>query len=353
MVSKTTRGKSKPEGAMNLSAEKSPNKLEKTLHQIIENEIQLSVMIWGPPGVGKSSIVAASAKYFEIKLVDLRLSQLAPTDLRGLPVAKDGKSIWYPPEFFPNDGRGILFLDEINMAPPAMQGIAQQLILDRKVGGYTVPPGWFVWAAGNRKEDMASVFEMPAPLANRFIHLNLDADIDSFKEYALGRNLDERLIAFLAFRPELLHNHATGHSAWPSPRSWEMASQLLTADIPLQHAVGDAAAAEFEAFIKIYQSLPELEPILKGKTDLEFPKEPSARYAVTVGLTIRSTTPKRAEYAIEWMGRNAPMEWFQLFAGDLITRLRKSGKGGELVKSVASNKRLKPILTNFREVLIG
>jgi MoxR-like ATPase len=75
----------------------------------------------------------------------------------------------------------MLFLDEINMAPPAMQGIAQQLILDRQVGSYRVPEGWFIWAAGNRKSDRAAVFEMPSALANRFIHLDLAPTLTASK----------------------------------------------------------------------------------------------------------------------------------------------------------------------------
>ena len=85
----------------------------------------------------------------ELKLpvIDLRLSQLAPTDLRGLPVAREGHSEWYPPKFLPRMGERILFLDEFNMAVPVMQGIAQQLILERKVGNYILPEGWLIWAA--------------------------------------------------------------------------------------------------------------------------------------------------------------------------------------------------------------
>ena len=101
-------------------------------------------MIWGPPGIGKSSIVAQTAAAHRLRFSDVRLSQLAPTDLRGLPVAVKGISRWYPPEFFPRQGRGVLFLDEINLAPPTMQGMAQQLILDRRVGSYMVPDGWFI-----------------------------------------------------------------------------------------------------------------------------------------------------------------------------------------------------------------
>jgi hypothetical protein len=144
-----------------------PTALNTYLNNLVKNSLQISTMIWGAPGIGKSSIVAQVAKEHKIDFVDVRLSQLAPTDLRGLPVAEDGISKWYPPEFLPHSGRGILFLDELNMAPPAMQGMAQQLILDRRVGSYVVPEGWYVWAAGNRKEDRAAVLicRLPSPIA--------------------------------------------------------------------------------------------------------------------------------------------------------------------------------------------
>ena len=137
-------------------------RLSTYLEKIVDHKIHSSLMIWGAPGIGKSSVVEAVAKAKDIQLIDLRISQLAPTDLRGIPVPDTANNIacWYPPEFLPTSGKGILFLDEINMAPPAVQGIAQQLILDRKVGSYKVPDGWFIWSAGNRKEDFAAVFDL-------------------------------------------------------------------------------------------------------------------------------------------------------------------------------------------------
>src|SRR5690349_18105341 len=133
-----------------------PQGLTEYLDRLVRESIYFSTMLWGPPGIGKSSIVAQTAAAHGIGLIDVRLSQLAPTDLRGLPVAESGVARWYPPEFLPQDGAGILFLDELNLAPPVMQGMAQQLILDRRVGSYRVPEGWFIWAAGNRKEDRAA-----------------------------------------------------------------------------------------------------------------------------------------------------------------------------------------------------
>src|SRR5690349_18667369 len=103
-----------------------PAALSQFLTKLVKHRLMFSTMIWGPPGIGKSSIVAQIAQGHDLEIVDLRLSQLAPTDLRGLPVADNGVSRWYPPEFLPSEGKGILFLDELNLAPPAMQGMAQQ-----------------------------------------------------------------------------------------------------------------------------------------------------------------------------------------------------------------------------------
>ena len=188
----------------------SPSALCAALSSLVTNAIHYSVMIWGKPGVGKSSIVAQIAKSHDLEFIDVRLSQLMPSDLRGVPVPSENQTHWYPPSFLPTSGKGILFLDEINMAPPAMQGVAQQLILDRKIGDYSVPDGWHVWSAGNRIEDKAAVFQMPAPLANRFLHLSVDVSLDDFKQYAYQNQLNQAIIGFLAFRPELLHKRING-----------------------------------------------------------------------------------------------------------------------------------------------
>ncbi|MBL8093835.1 MAG: MoxR family ATPase [Anaerolineales bacterium] len=301
-----------------------PAELAAFLEGLIAQNLKLSCMIWGPPGIGKSSIVAQTAAAHNLPVIDLRLSQLAPTDLRGLPVARNGVSRWYPPEFLPRRGKGVLFLDEINLAPPVMQGMAQQLILDRKVGSYTVPAGWFIFAAGNRKEDRASVFDMPAPLANRFLHLDVAADLESFKAYALTRAFPEAIIAFLAFRPALLHRLDAQQPAWPSPRSWEMAARLYAAGLDIAPAVGAAAAHEFDAFLSQLGDLPDLERILSGAGDtLAFPAEPSIGYATVTGLTLRAQTAARAHQALRWLAAKAEPEWAQLFATDSFTLLRR------------------------------
>jgi MoxR-like ATPase len=329
-----------------------PNTLKTYLNQILNQNLMFSTMIWGPPGIGKSSIVSQLAQTNDLEFIDVRLSQLAPTDLRGLPVADNGISKWYPPEFLPRSGKGILFLDEINMAPPTMQGMAQQLILDRQVGSYQVPDGWFIWAAGNRKEDRASVFDMPAPLANRFLHLQVEPDFESFKAYALESNVHEQIIAFLSFRSTLLHKIDPQQPAWPSPRSWVMASGLHRVGLDITPAVGEGAAAEFVAYTKLYDSLPDLLAILAGNGgNIGFPAEPSARYATAIGLTIRAQDAQQSYNAFTWLSRVATPEWVQLFAVDLFQVMRSKGQMGVLAQLVQKDASLQKFLKDFQQLI--
>lgn len=315
-----------PEGNRTLFVK--PSELVTFLDDLIRNDLKMSAMIWGPPGIGKSSIVAQTAAKHGIDFIDVRLSQLAPTDLRGLPVADTEARLsrWYPPEFLPQSGRGILFLDEVNLAPPTMQGMAQQLILDRRVGSYSVPEGWFIWAAGNRKEDRAATFDMPAPLANRFIHCDIEADLESFKAYALRTGMHEQIVAFVMFRPEMLHKISPQQPSWPSPRSWDMANALLKAGMDVTAAVGAGAAVEFGAFRQLYEQVPDLEAIMAGNgAGQVFPEEPSVRYATVVGMTARSKDATHAFNAFKWLTQNAGAEWVQLCAVDLFRQMGLKG----------------------------
>lgn len=331
-----------------------PVELSPFLSRLLESDLRLSLMLWGPPGIGKSSIVASVARQHGLDLVDLRLSQLAPTDLRGLPVAEGGISRWYPPEFLPRTGKGVLFLDEINMAPPAMQGIAQQLILDRKVGSYCVPDGWSIWAAGNRKTDRAAVFEMPSALANRFIHLDLQPDLDSFKVWGLSTGMSEEVLAFLSFRPALLHQIDAQRPAWPSPRSWVMANALRTAGLSVEPAIGPGAAGEFEAFCSVYENLPDIQAILDGEiTEATFPHEASVRYATVLGLMIRADTAQQGLNGMAWLVKVASAEWVQLYAMDLFRRLRDKGQFGELLTLFSTNDEVREFTRGMRELILS
>ncbi len=326
-------------------------KLSDYLGKVVDHNIHSSLMIWGAPGIGKSSVVEAVAKEKDIELIDLRISQLAPTDLRGIPVPKDDKAYWYPPEFLPTSGKGILFLDEINMAPPAVQGIAQQLILDRKVGSYSVPDGWFIWSAGNRKEDFAAVFDMPAPLANRFIHLEVNTGLEEFKDYALKNKIDDRIISFLNFRPNYLHKINKNSPSWPSPRSWDIADSLLKADLDIDPAIGEACASEFRSFCKVYLNLPDIPSILAGKKKPEFPKDLSARYALTCALAVRAKDVKEVENAFLYLDAKGSMEWLSQCTYEVVTKWKDSKMSAQLVNMITKNKKLLDVADKLQKLL--
>lgn len=254
----------------------------------------IPAFLWGAPGIGKSDMVASVAASMGLPLIDLRATLLDPVDLRGLPMVADGAAAWARPDFLPyapRDGEsGILFLDELNAAPASTQAACFQLVLNRRVGEYQLPAGWRIVAAGNRASDRAAAQRMPSALANRFAHLDCEADLDAWCAWADRADVAPLVVAFLRFRPELLHKMPDGEArAFPTPRAWAQVGKVADApdDLRLslvQGLVGDAAAVEFEGFARIYKSLPSIASILNNPTGAPVPSDPAGRYAVTSGL---------------------------------------------------------------------
>jgi hypothetical protein len=323
----------------------------KTLQAIIAGAIKTSVMMWGAPGIGKSSIVQQVAEQNGMEVIDVRLSQLAPTDIRGLPFVQEGIAHFAPPSFLPQSGKGILFLDEVNLAPPAIQNVAMQLVLDRRVGDYTVPDGWFIVAAGNRVEDRAAVNQMPAPLANRFLHFTVEHDLNSWKTYAIKHGIREEIISYLNFRPDSLHKFSKDAIAWPSPRSWGYASDLLKIGLSVDPAVGEGAAAEFKSFIKIYSKLPAVEKVLNGDMSVKMPNEPSMVYAVTGALVARSETVDNYFNAAKWLVGATTEDYLGVFFYDAITALSVKGMFENFAVKVNKDKDLQSFMARYAKLL--
>jgi hypothetical protein len=268
------------------------------------------VMLWGPPGIGKSQLVRAVAERHGVRLIDVRLSQMEPADLRGIPFRHEGQVIWSVPALLPDRERhgvrGILFLDEITAAPPAVTAAAYQLILDRRLGEYEVPDGWAIFAAGNRYGDRGVTYVMPAPLANRFTHYEIEAHLDDWVAWAHAAGIDPRVIAFLRFRPDLLFEFDAARNpvAFPSPRSWEYAHRALAkfGDAPqlllpaLQACVGQAAGIEIKAFIDHMDELPNLDAIVAGG-DAHVPAAIDLQYGVAAALVRRAMLARETPQA--------------------------------------------------------
>jgi len=256
------------------------------------------VFLWGPPGIGKSDIVKQIGEDAGREVIDVRLALWEPTDIKGIPYynSDQGKMVWAPPAELPTnaDSTAIIFLDELNSAPPAVQAAAYQLILNRRVGTYELPKGVDVVAAGNREGDRGVTYRMPAPLANRFIHLEAKVDFDDFQEWAVMNNVHPEVVGYVGFAKQDLYDFdpKSPSKAFATPRSWVFVSDLLKdddCDIDTLHnliagAVGDGLAVKFMAHRKIAGRLPKAEDILKGKVkDLQI-KEVSAMYSLTVSL---------------------------------------------------------------------
>jgi MoxR-like ATPase len=247
------------------------------------------VFLWGPPGVGKSSIVRQAARARGMPLLDVRASLLDPTDLRGIPAVVDGRAQWCPPSFLPGpqDEPGVLFFDELNAAPPLVQASLYQLTLDRRVGEYQLPDGWHMVAAGNRAEDRSVTFRMPAALANRFIHLDFEVDFDDWRVWAAGARLHPLVIGFVSTRRNLLLDMRNTDRGFPTPRSWEMVSDALAAlgrpsdaaDV-LLGIVGEGAATEFLAYAQHALSEEAIEAILAKPDSAELPNKLGDLYAL-------------------------------------------------------------------------
>ena len=250
------------------------------------------VFIWGGPGIGKSAVVRQVAAELNIPLQDVRALLLDPVDLRGLPfLGSDGRSKWATPEFLPQAGSGILFLDELNAAPAMVQASCYQLVLDRKLGEYSLPEGWAIIAAGNRDSDRAVTTRMPTPLRNRFVHLEFEVDMQEWSLWAIQAGIRPEVIAFLRFRQELLSVFDRDAMAFPSPRSWEFASRILDANPnpSLEHelfagAVGTGPATEFSAFLRMFRELPNIDAILLNPLKEPVPENAAAQYAVASAL---------------------------------------------------------------------
>jgi hypothetical protein len=268
------------------------------------------VMLWGPPGVGKSQIIGGIARTHGVSLIDIRLSQMEPTDLRGIPFRSGDRVEWSVPALLPDakrhGARGILFLDEITSAPPTVTAAAYQLILDRRLGEYRAPEGWAIFAAGNRYGDRGVTYVMPTPLANRFTHYEIEPHLDDWIAWAHAFGIDHRVIAFLRFRPDLLFDYDPAHNpvAFPSPRSWEYVHRALAkfGDLPglladaVQGCVGAAAGVEFIAFVDNMNELPDVDAILRGES-AQVPHGIDLQYGVASALVRRAMQAREHAHA--------------------------------------------------------
>ena len=263
---------------------------------------QRPLFLWGPPGIGKSELVANITQELGGYMIDLRLGQMEPTDIRGIPFYnKDlGKMDWAPPIELPDEELAeqyplvVLFLDELNSAAPSVQAAAYQLILNRRIGKYALPKNVVMVAAGNRESDKGVTYRMPTPLANRFIHQEMKVDFASYQEWAVNNNIHKDVVGYLSFAKQDLYDFdaKSASRAFATPRSWTFVSELLededSDDDTLMNLVagtiGEGLAVKFMAHRKIAGRMPKPEDILAGKEKELNVKEVSAMYSLVISM---------------------------------------------------------------------
>lgn len=265
-----------------------------------------SVMLWGPPGVGKSQAIRQVAERIEEKtgkrteITDVRLLLFNPIDLRGIPVASEDKTlaVWLKPKIFQMDDSddvvNILFLDEISAAPQSVQAAAYQITLDRVVGEHRLPDNCIVIAAGNRVTDKSVSFKMPKALANRLLHIEIQGSFESWRRWAVSAGINEKVLGYLSYRRDRLFGFDPSNDdlAFPTPRSWEMVSSLFNnvSDDPdevyplIAGLIGSGYAIEFKTWCKVYSELPSIEGIFEG-TETAVPKGADGMYALVSSMT--------------------------------------------------------------------
>lgn len=293
-----------------LTVTKVIEKLANAYSEIINHKISVkefpSVMLWGPPGIGKSQAVRQIAKSIashtgkQTTVTDVRLLLFNPIDLRGIPTSNADKTlaVWLKPKIFQMDPSenviNILFLDELSAAPQSVQAAAYQITLDRVIGEHKLPDNCIVIAAGNRTTDKSAVNKMPKALANRLLHIEVQTDFLSWKSWALNAGINARIIGFLSFRQSFLMNFDTSEEdlAFPTPRTWEMVSNILnniTDDLDevyplISGLIGSGAAIEFRTWDSVYKNLPDIEEIFDGKAP-PIPTTSDALYALTASMS--------------------------------------------------------------------
>lgn len=260
------------------------------------------VFLWGPPGVGKSDVIAQIGKDLNGLVIDLRLSQMEPTDLRGIPFYNKelGKMDWAPPIDLPDEETAaqypivILFLDEMNSAAPSVQAAAYQLTLGRRIGKYKLPDNVVIVAAGNRESDKGVTYRMPTPLANRFVHLEVRPDFDSWFTWAVNEGVHQDVVGYLSFAKNDLYNFdpRSASRAFATPRTWVFTSEFLedadATDAELRDliagTIGDGLSIKFMAHRKHAAEMPNPVDVLSGKVKELKVKEISAMYSLTISM---------------------------------------------------------------------
>ncbi|MEU8697625.1 MoxR family ATPase [Streptomyces sp. NPDC048680] len=301
----------------------------------------LPVILWGEPGIGKTAAPTQLAAALDLPLTTVIASVHEPSDFSGLPIVGDDPAEqgvpMAPPDWavrLVRAGRGLLFLDELSTAPPAVQAALLRLVLERRIGSLQLPPEVRIVAAANPRSSAADGWELSPPLANRFVHLQWTHDHEvvvrglagTWPRATLPRLAPERLpeavdfarravCGLLSARPALVHrlpsNEARRGGPWPSPRSWDMTLSLIafataagsSRDVLsalVRGTVGDGPGLELLASLD-RMDLPDPETLLADPAHAVLPERGDLRQAVLDGVVAAvRNRPEKSRWDAAW-----------------------------------------------------
>ncbi|KKM84221.1 hypothetical protein LCGC14_1301490 [marine sediment metagenome] len=355
--------------------------MSKVTHEELKEDIGVAyatktpLFIWGAVGIGKSAIVRevaedlAKIENLEVStdanekdtfgFIDVRISQLEPSDLRGLPIQdlENGTTKWLVPNWLPKnkDSKGLLFLDELNLSPPSIQAVAYQLILDRRIGDYVLPSGWMIVSAGNRIEDRCNVFDMSSALCNRFIHTELQVpSVNDWTEWATSNNIDSRIVAFINFKADSLFkaDDKNKTKSFPTPRSWVFCSRLIegkkqdkTTDRLIASAVGEGTAREFSGFLRLQTKI-NIADILKN------PKQVKTLKAVDLKYVLIGTISEKYKAKPSLFEQILPVcDYLEAEFSILLLRFLKNSNPTNFKTKITNSKKGVELLNKYAEIL--
>jgi len=348
----------------------------------ISIQAKVPLIMWGPPGIGKSSIVEQIGKEMNLDIIDLRLAQLDPTDLRGIPMPnrETMRADWFLPSFWPmvaeedgvrevkgENGRikkikykagdcptgpGILFLDEIEKAPVSVKNAALQLVLDRRIGDYKLPDDWAMICAANREEDGCFSQPLGNALANRLTHLEVEADVETWSAWARENEVLEDVIGYLHFAPQFLYK-VTGDHAFPTPRSWVAGSTLMALagnakerKELLSSCIGSAASQEFVVWQAVYKNV-DPEAIFRGEMPNFDGQDQGFKYAVAMAVAFYMRKRKKGIKGVE---KNVA-KFLKLLSAELrVVLLRQLSLG--TLESMIKAPEFKPLIKEMVKIVV-
>ena len=291
----------------------------------------------GGAGLGKTTMVkdatqrVADNRKVKMECRILSLAQYEPSEIAGWLIPNENSTAMnrIKPDWMPDpDTCGVLFLDELPQAVVANQNIAAQITNERRVGPWSLPDGWVVVAAGNRMSDRAGTNNMPSHLKDRLMFLEIEADLEDTIAYYYSKRIDERICAFLRFRPEWLHKFDRDANACPSPRSWERVGSIMSWGLDpvnqleaIAGQVGRAATADFTGFLKMYDSVPDIDKLIANPASADVPSDPAVLYAICAAIASR-VNEKNVGNVIKYLERLPQQEFAAFVIKDAVNRTK-------------------------------